>query len=470
MIASRILLLIGISLALMGSNCDKVVPGTLGTLGTLGCGGVLYVADGSEGNAGTLRMVDPTTAAETVVGPIGHGVTGMAVAPYPDCTIYGTTATVGTNGELITIDPASGAGTVVGPTTDGVSLHSSIADLTFAGSKLYGWSEDGDDLVTIDTATGAVTVIPSPLGTAGSGLATDSTGTLYHVNSGGDINIIDPATGTPTLVVNSGPYNQTPDAATFIDGTLYVLDAGEPGALNPIRLVTVDLTTGATTEVGPLTRTVGPPLISPDALAYSGGATPTPLMVSFQEGVGGYAGTQDAELREDTPAGNFGTGVAVTVDGDDPVASGFDAHALMRFDGIFGAGPGQIPPGSTIVSATLELYVVSGGNDVDMLQMTAPWGELTATWSNLPGGTGVSGSGATFLRTLIGRPTAGSPLFTTGVSQTFDVTTEVQNWSNGATNLGWGFVPSSTLLDDGVDFASKESVVNPKPKLTVQYY
>jgi len=262
MIASRILLLIGMSLALMGSNCDKVVQGYLN------CGNVLYAAKGSEGTAGDLFKVDPATAATTAVGPIGHGLTGLAVAPFPDCTIYGTTATSRTNGELITINPKTGAGTVVGPTDEaGVGNHPSIAGLTFVGGTLYGWSDEGapassDDLVTIDTATGAVTVIPSPLTTGSTGLAADSTGTLHVVRFDGDINTIDPATGTPTLVVNSAPWaNGDQKAAAFVDGTLFAIDGGS-GAGSLSSLVTIDLGTGVVTPIGPLPDSI-------DSLAYA---------------------------------------------------------------------------------------------------------------------------------------------------------------------------------------------------------
>ncbi len=41
---------------------------------------------------------------------------------------------------------------------------------------------------------------------------------------------------------------------------------------------------------------------------------------------------------------------------------GRPVHGLMQFDNIFGSGPGQIPVGSQINSAQLELTVTDPGN------------------------------------------------------------------------------------------------------------
>ena len=37
------------------------------------------------------------------------------------------------------------------------------------------------------------------------------------------------------------------------------------------------------------------------------------------------------------------------------------AGMLVRFDNLFGTGPGQIPPGSTITSATLRVRQLTAG-------------------------------------------------------------------------------------------------------------
>jgi hypothetical protein len=62
----------------------------------------LYAADGQGGVAGNLYIVDPITAASVSVGPLGVGVTGLALSP--DGVLYG--ATSDRNGRaLVTIDP-----------------------------------------------------------------------------------------------------------------------------------------------------------------------------------------------------------------------------------------------------------------------------------------------------------------------------------------------------------------------------
>src|SRR6185436_17954946 len=71
--------------------------------------------------------------------------------------------------------------------------------------------------------------------------------------------------------------------------------------------------------------------------------------VAFQDGLNGYTGTEDVELRstapDDTTLG--ASSAAFQVDGD-PLS-----QTLIQFRNIFGGGVGQIPQGSTIGRATL---------------------------------------------------------------------------------------------------------------------
>lgn len=199
-------------------------------------------------------------------------------------------------------------------------------------------------------------------------------------------------------------------------------------------------------------------------------------VISFQQGTNGYSGTQDTELRQDASASNFGNAVSVTIDGDDNLQSPLDdTHALFRFDNIFGAGLGQIPNGATINSAHLQLFMDSGGDSVHMLQMLTDWNQTTATWDSLGNGIQADNIEASFLRLLRGRDLGPNELLgTSGTNIMIEVTSELQNWANGTSNFGWGFIPSSTANTDGVDFITSEApaylgAFGYLPRLTVDF-
>src|SRR5262245_61762150 len=86
---------------------------------------------------------------------------------------------------------------------------------------------------------------------------------------------------------------------------------------------------------------------------------------TFRNGVGGYTGTQDAEINDTvtTPIGG-GTAPQITFDED---RNGV-VRSLIRFDNIFGTGAGQIPLGSTINSATLNLTIFEGTQPAGVLE------------------------------------------------------------------------------------------------------
>lgn len=57
-------------------------------------------------------------------------------------------------------------------------------------------------------------------------------------------------------------------------------------------------------------------------------------------------------------------------------------QALIYMD-IFGTGPGQVPPGSTIHTATLRLYATStGGGDAQVFRAAEYW-DFASTWNDL---------------------------------------------------------------------------------------
>jgi len=52
--------------------------------------------------------------------------------------------------------------------------------------------------------------------------------------------------------------------------------------------------------------------------------------VSFQQGINGYSGVQDAQLSASSPTSNYRTTTILLSDGDDPYGSGKDVSTVMR--------------------------------------------------------------------------------------------------------------------------------------------
>lgn len=92
-----------------------------------------------------------------------------------------------------------------------------------------------------------------------------------------------------------------------------------------------------------------------------------------------YAGTVDVQINENNAGLNYGGEATLTTDMDD---SGSRVHAMLRFDGIVGTGPGQIAKGSTIRSARLVFAPTSSTKGkVIMHRMLKSWSE-TSTWND----------------------------------------------------------------------------------------
>lgn len=181
--------------------------------------------------------------------------------------------------------------------------------------------------------------------------------------------------------------------------------------------------------------------------------TSLPVIVAFQEGNAGYAGTKDTYLHEDAPTTTQGTNVKVNSDGDDDLSPA-ETNAqvvtgLIRFDALFDSPSGSrsggpIPDGATIISATLAVRTGTGSGDVsaatfNLHRMIATWDE-SATWNSLTSGISYDGVEASASATagVVGPNTAGALV-------TFDVTSDVQLWSsNNALSLrGWAIKPGS---------------------------
>ena len=178
--------------------------------------------------------------------------------------------------------------------------------------------------------------------------------------------------------------------------------------------------------------------------------------VAFQQGVEGYEGTVDTNLVEDDPETNFESESTVTVDANEPHGSQNSAQALVRFEDIVGSGEAQVPPSSTITSATLSAETVDEGSGAALHRMLTEWSG-GATWDSVGDGVQADGEQAT------ADPDAETGAVVTGTT-TIDVTESVRAWIDGETNYGWAFLP---LGGDGWDFVRADG--ESPPCLRIEY-
>ena len=166
---------------------------------------------------------------------------------------------------------------------------------------------------------------------------------------------------------------------------------------------------------------------------------------TFQEDVGGYIDTQDTYLDEQFPDTSHNSS-RVRVENN----AGARQQGLIRFDNIFGSGPGQIPFDSVINSATLTVNVTNdsaAGAQIRLHRMLMTWPE-TATWNSMTGGIQTNDTEAmSAFDAQVSDPDSTGPEPITGLAAA------LQAWSDGASNYGWAIISNSS---NGWDFASSE--------------
>jgi len=185
----------------------------------------------------------------------------------------------------------------------------------------------------------------------------------------------------------------------------------------------------------------------------------------FQNGLAGYLGTQSLLVAEGTPNGNF-TGPALW---SDQSISAFgptgEVQTLIRFNNLF--GPGAIPVGATITSATLRFFTTDATTGtISLHRMLEDW-NATTTWSSLGGDGLTPGDEAATLAT------SSHSVPTDEAITTFNVTGSVRRWAAGASNFGWAILNSGT---NGWEFNTELytdsdplAVALRRPQLTIEF-
>jgi hypothetical protein len=170
----------------------------------------------------------------------------------------------------------------------------------------------------------------------------------------------------------------------------------------------------------------------------------------------GPSAIEDTYLSASSPNSNYGSNALVLTDGENPVA-----NSLLRFGTLIGTAEGQVPPGAVIESAILEVNCTNVGTTLYIYRLNEGWDENSATWNTRDGFSPWSDAGAHGPASHDSAGVTGT-LSATG-SRTVDMTSIVQNWSDGAPNYGVVLVNSGV---DGVQFESSESGASPRLTVT----
>jgi hypothetical protein len=182
--------------------------------------------------------------------------------------------------------------------------------------------------------------------------------------------------------------------------------------------------------------------------------------ISFQNGAGGYTSSDNESFSFD------GTLSQDRIRVDLPNESHpEDRYAWLIFEDI--VGDGALPEGATLLSATLEGWVIN------------PFGSASLTWlfediANRPNGPGASildVAGSFYDAALVSASHAGGCVTTSlcdpAVFISWDVTAIVQAWVDGAANHGFLLLPETT---DGGNLATTDALdPSLRPRLVVVY-
>ncbi len=204
-------------------------------------------------------------------------------------------------------------------------------------------------------------------------------------------------------------------------------------------------------------------------------------VASFQNGLdsgyGAYSGTADTQLAHfnpDAPLTEGGDTNGLLVDFDYATAT---SQVLLRYDSLFGDGPGQIPIGSQVLSATLIVDTNNPGQGGTLHRMLTEWDDQTDTWNsfangsaprNTTGGVQADGVEARAEYESQAADASGAPVLAAGATF-FGVTDDIQAWANGETNNGWVMVGWPDRTDGWAFSPSEADSIADRPRLYVEW-
>jgi hypothetical protein len=192
---------------------------------------------------------------------------------------------------------------------------------------------------------------------------------------------------------------------------------------------------------------------------------------SFQEGAdygyGTYSGEADTQLRQADPNTPYPSGNPTGLFIDWPDAGVQNAfHVLLRFENIFGNGPGQVPTNAVIVAADLFLNATDTGDASPLYRMLMPWDATNETWTSIGNGVDQDDIESRSTYDSAFGLSNGDASTTVGIIN-FSVMPDIQVWQSGTANYGW-VMPGWIGNTDGTGFSPGEAGnISDRPRLRV---
>lgn len=135
---------------------------------------------GSDVSAVELFQIDPVTAGIVSIGPLGDPIVASLTYDLGNGILYGSSTATH---NLLLIDPATGSASVIGPF--GISSYMHSIEFNSNTNVLYGISAPSDFLYTIDIGSGTATAVGATgIGHVG-GMAYDPVNDIMYATDGG---------------------------------------------------------------------------------------------------------------------------------------------------------------------------------------------------------------------------------------------------------------------------------------------
>ncbi len=180
---------------------------------------------------------------------------------------------------------------------------------------------------------------------------------------------------------------------------------------------------------------------------YASSITPTTCTLT--------GATNDSYVNQSSTGSNFGTATTVSVRSS--------ALANMRTFAQFSLSSCSIPANALITAANLKLFMNSAPavtRTYDVHRVTASWSQSTVTWTNQP-------SVAAIATASVATGT------TSSVTLTWNVTSDVQTFSDGTANYGWRIkdqTEDSATARTGQFRSTEYGTASQRPILDITYY
>lgn len=228
-------------------------------------------------------------------------------------------------------------------------------------------------------------------------------------------------------------------SGTLIDSNFRTLTYDLPSGISEIESIAIEVgsfgSSGEAVGIDQIRITDGNPEIVV--------VPPTPEN-RIQQGVNGYDGLEDTEIRFSEPDADLSEKIFLNPDGSD---GGGEVHGLTRFNDLIGDGENQIPADAMIESATLNINIIGPGTPLALHRMLEDWSDDTANWNEF--GSGVQADDVEAVAEADDVQTAN-----TGITS-WDITDSIKAWQEDPdSNFGWVMLPLGT---NGVDYLSAEA-------------